>query len=145
MQILEQVGEFKNTEHVLVECSPELCAEGIFLRGVECALDFRVCCTQTFTSNEARDGYLNTVVKWISEEQFASGKLEIGDLCKFSNDGKKWTYDKYAGMCAKQLGEPRFLCAASEHLIRFKYAYPAVGSNLQIDGDFYTWELMGDE
>lgn len=144
MQVLEMTGKFSDSKHVKIG------ATRFYYDSCTIAPRFYIqkdnlVAVGYFGKNEQRDEYFNSVVKWISEEQFASGKLEIGDLCKFSNDGKKWKYDKYAGMCDKQFGEPRFLCADSEHFIRFKYAYPAAGSDFQIDSDVYTWELMGDE
>lgn len=96
-----------------------------------------------FNDNARRDKYLKNVVKWISEERFAmGGKLRIGELCKFSDDGEKWYLGKYAGKCAEQLGEPRFLSGFREatSLTRWKYAR-ANGGRLKIDGDVYSWEM----
>ena len=79
MQILEQKGEFKDTKHVFLEDSPFLLTGAIFLRGFDRSLDFRVCNTQTLTSNKARDQYLEQIIRWISKEQFSlDGRLEIG-------------------------------------------------------------------
>lgn len=107
--------------------------------------------TKDFDSNEARDEYLNKVVKWISEEQFRTvrtgGKLEIGEECEFSDDGVNWVWSNFAGKCAKQLGEPRFLQRGGTYLTRWKYVRP-IASCVQpkIDGDVYTWEMeVGDE
>lgn len=97
----------------------------------------------TFNSNTACDEYLNNVVKWISEEQFATkGKLEIGKKCEFSNNAIEWFRGIFGGKSAKQLGEPRFLSAGSDILVRFKNARP-IGGCVQpkIDGDVYTWEM----
>lgn len=144
MQILEQKGEFKSTEHVFVEDSPYLTTGAIFLRGRDRALSFRVCTTHTFTSNKARDQTLEQIIRWISKEQFGSdGKLEIGKNCEVSNDGEVWFTRTFAGKTAKQLGEPRFLEMYNDvSLVRWKYARPIASCvQPQIDGDVYTWSL----
>ena len=147
MQILEQEGIFMTIEHVRVRAYPSLDENCVFLRSWEKEYDFSVR-TIRFNGNAERDEYLNKVIKWISEEQFSgSGKLEIGKECEFSDDGKDWFFDEYAGKCEKQLGEPRFLSAGSNILYRFKYARP-IGGCVQpkIDGDVYTWEMeVSDE
>lgn len=144
MQILKQKGEFKNTKHVLVDDAPYLLANAIFLRGRARSLDFRVCNTQLFTSNDARDKNLEQIIRWISKEQFSlSGRLEIGKNCEVSDDGEVWLTRIFAGKTAKQLGEPRFLELYNDiSLIRWKYARP-IASCVQpkIDGDVYTWSL----
>lgn len=101
----------------------------------------------TFVSNAARDEYLEKVIKWISEEQFATkGKLEIGERCEFSDNGNEWFSGHFGGKCAKQLGEPRLLAVGSDILVRYKYARP-VGGCVQpkIEGDVYTWEMEAAE
>ena len=102
----------------------------------------------TFNSNTACDEYLNDVVKWISEEQFSgSGKLKIGKECEFSDNGVEWCSGHFGGKCAKELGEPRFLAAGSNILVRFKNARPIAGCvRPKIEGDVYTWEIeVADE
>ena len=100
----------------------------------------------SFNDNTERDKYLNKVIKWISEEQFATkGKLEIGKECEASDDGKDWFVRFFAGNSAKQLGEPRYLAFWDNnlgYLIRYKYVRP-IDSCIQpkIDGDVYTWEM----
>ena len=95
-----------------------------------------------FADNAERDEYLNNVIKWISEEQFATGgKLEIGKACEFSDNGVEWGSGKYAGKCARELGEPRFLAAGPDIFVRFKYARPLVSCvQPKIECDIYTWE-----
>lgn len=144
MQILEQKGEFKNTEHVFVEDSPYLTTGAIFLRGFDRELDLRVCVQHIFASNDARDKTLEQVIRWISKEQFSlSGKLEIGKNCEVSDDGEVWFTRTFAGKTAKQLGEPRFLGMHNDvSLVRWKYARPIASCvQPQIDGDVYTWSL----
>lgn len=144
MQVLEQKGEFKNTEHVLVEDAPYLITGAVFLRGFDRSLDLRVCDTHIFTSNKARDQILEQIIYWISKEQFRlPGKLEIGKNCEVSDDGEVWLTRIFAGKCAAQLGEPRFLELNNPvSLTRWKYARPIASCvQPQIDGDVYTWSL----
>ena len=104
-----------------------------------------------FDSNAARDKYLNNVIKWISEEQFATGgKLEIGKECEASDNGENWFVRFFAGKSAKQLGEPRYLAYWYDnlgYLIRYKYVRPLASFvRPKIDGDVYTWEMeVSDE
>lgn len=100
-----------------------------------------------FADNAERDEYLDKVVNWISEEQFATGgKLEIGKLCEFSDNGVEWHSGKYAGKCARELGEPRFLAAGSNIFVRFKNARPICGCiKPRIVDDIYTWEMEVSE
>lgn len=103
-----------------------------------------------FDSNAERDKYLEKVIKWISEEQFAEdGKLEVGKLCDVSDDNKDWRRRTLLAVLPK----PYFSkYIASEKYSDFKwlswkYARP-IGSCVQpkIDGDVYTWEMeVSDE
>lgn len=142
MQVLEQEGYFDTMKHVRVRAYPAVDDTCVFLRGWEKEYDYSVK-TIRFNDNAERDEYLNNVIKWISEEQFATGgKLEIGEKCLFSDDMKDWNAGKYAGECAEQLGEPRFLeLNGNVSLIRWKYVKPFDGESLKIDGDVYTWEM----
>ena len=142
MQILEQVGKFDTIKHVRVRAYPAVDETCIFLRGWEKEYDYSLK-TIRFNDNAERDEYLNKVIKWISEEQFSTkGKLKIGKECEFSDNGVEWYSGHFGGKCAKELGEPRFLAAGSNILVRFKNARP-IGSCVQpkIDGDIYTWEM----
>lgn len=144
MQILEQKGEFKNTEHVFVENAPFLLAGAVFLRGFDHSLSLRVCTTHTFTTNKARDQTLEQIIRWISKEQFSlPGKLEVGKSCEVSDEGEVWLTRIFAGKTAKQLGEPRFLeLYDNVSLVRWKYARPIASCvQPQIDGDVYSWSL----
>lgn len=75
MQILEQEGIFMTIEHVRVRAYPSLDENCVFLRSWEKEYDFSVR-TIRFNGNAERDEYLNKVIKWISEEQFANGAGE---------------------------------------------------------------------
>lgn len=83
MQVLEMNGKFSdspvdsngNGSHTQIG-APCLSDDSVWLCPIQ------VVKTRLFESNTARDEYLNNVIKWISEEQFATGgKLEIdGDI-----------------------------------------------------------------
>ena len=75
MQILEQEGKFDTIKHVRVRAYPQMEENCVFLRSWEREYDFSVR-TIRFNGNAERDEYLNNVVKWISEEQFANGAGE---------------------------------------------------------------------
>lgn len=146
MQILEQVGIFKDTEHVKSVVCPAISYERIYLRGADLNLHNTISTSTDYSDNAERDKYFNNVVKWISTEQFATGgKLEIGKECEASDNGEDWFVRVFAGKSAKQLGEPRYLAYwydNLDYLIRYRYARP-LGSFVRpkIDGDVYTWEM----
>ena len=150
MQILEQEGYFDTMKHVRVRAYPAVDETCVFLRGWEKEYDYSLK-TIRFNNNVARDEYLNNVIKWISEEQFATGgKLEIGKECEASDNGEDWRVRIFAGKLARQLGEPRNLVAYDEILEdfeRYKYVRPfASFVRPKIDGDVYTWEMeVSDE
>lgn len=150
MQILEQVGIFKDTEHVQSVVSPAIGYGSIYLRGKNSENDTAIAAIR-FIDNAERDKYFNNVIKWISEEQFATGgKLEIGKECEASDNGEDWVVWSFAGKSAKQLGEPHYLAYWYDNLgyfIRYKYVNPLASFvRLKIDGDVYTWEMeVSDE
>ena len=142
-QQLEMTGKehFTLSEHVALLASGIDFADAAIWLSRSCNFNIGVRC---FRDNAERDEYLDKVIKWISEEQFWTGrKLEIGKFCSFSDDGKRWTNGEYAGKCDAQLGEPRFLagCPESKLLARWKYVFPFEDVRLRIDGDVYTWEM----
>ena len=144
MQVLEQKGNFKNSQHVSISSCPNMGADCLFLRGVRRNLDFDASITPLFPSNHARDEQLDKYIKWISEEQFGgTGKLEVGKMCEVSDDWEEWTQRIYAGKSAKQLGEEkRFLAvnALNDNMLRrWRYAKP-INDSLNVDGEIYTWE-----
>ena len=147
MQILEQVGEFIDTEHVRIAVEPELSPSRVFLRGRGGELDWAVCGSCIAKTDDELDEYFDKVVGWISEEQFSrsEGNLEIGKACDVSNDGEKWIRAVFAGECAPCFGEPRYLAISSvgaDTLYRFKYVRLARESIKPIiSGDVYTWEM----
>ena len=142
VQQLEMTGKehFTPSEHVaLWGLGIDFADEAIRLsRSCDINIGIRL-----FNHNAERDEYLNKVVNWISEEQFSTGrKLKIGEKCLFSDDGEDWHSGEYAGKCAKQLGEPRFLALDGDvSLTRWKYVFPFDGVSLRIVDDIYTWEM----
>ena len=145
MQILEQDGIFKATEHVKAIVCPEICNKCIYLRGKNLEYDTAIGFIR-FSDNAERDKYFNNAIKWISEEQFATGgKLEIGKECEASDNGEDWVVRSFAGKSAKQLGEPRYLAYWYDnlgYLMRYKYVRPLSSFvRPKIDGDVYTWEM----
>ena len=145
MQILEQEGYFKATLHVQSISSPGLSYFYICLRGNDLSSHNIISTLSNFSNNAERDKYLNDVVKWISEEQFAEdGKLEVGKLCDVSDDNKDWRRRTLLAVLPKSYFSKYI---ASEKYSDFKwlswkYARP-IGSCVQpkIDGDVYTWEM----
>lgn len=149
-QQLEMTGNehFTPSEHVALSTSGIDFADSVIWLSRLCNFNIGVRC---FNHNAERDEYLERVVKWISEEQFATkGKLEIGKECEVSGDGEGWVRRIFAGKTAKQFGEPRTIALGFENsliLRRWKYVRP-IDSFVQpkIDGDVYTWEMeVGDE
>ena len=148
VQQLEIEGDFKNSPHVSTsQHDIGLFCDAVWISVGETRIMNEIA-AKNFDSNRDRDEYLERVVKWISEEQFATkGKLEIGKECEFSDNGVEWYSGHFGGKSAKQLGEPRFLAAGSDVLVRYKYVRP-IDSFVQpkIDGDVYTWEMeVSDE
>lgn len=141
VQQLEMTGKehFTPSEHVaLWGLGIDFADEAIWLsRSCDINIGIRL-----FNHNAERDEYLNKVVNWISEEQFSTGrKLKIGEKCLFSDDGEDWHSGEYAGKCAKQLGEPRFLALDGDvSLTRWKYVEPLYGA-LKKNGDLYSWKM----
>lgn len=72
MQILEQTGEFADSEHIRIDGRYGIYLGEVFLCGKN-KLKPNFC---LFVSNAERDGYLNTVINWITNEQFANGAGE---------------------------------------------------------------------
>lgn len=144
MQVMEQVGEFKRTEHVRISVAPVLSSSWICSRGSNCDCNLRPV-SFVFTSNTERDEYLNKVVKWISEEQFTeNGRLEVGKLCDVSDDNKDWQKRILLAVLPESYFS-KYIASVKYSDFKWcswKYARP-IGSCVQpkIDGDIYTWEM----
>lgn len=148
MQVLEMSDNFSDSEHVKCYRNTTFCYNASGYTGEIYIQKDNLVSERYFGKNNQRDEYLERVVKWISEEQFSgSGKLEIGKECEFSDNEVDWYSGHFGGKCAKELGEPRFLAAGSNILVRFKNARPIAGCvRPKIEGDVYTWEMeVADE
>lgn len=65
----------------------------------------------SFNDNTERDKYLNKVIKWISEEQFATkGKLEIGKECEVSADGEDWARRIFCWQNSQTIRRAKIYC-----------------------------------
>ena len=148
MQILEQVGKFKDGKLVKIGYTPVLAEDCLCLRGRESEQDNSLSCID-FSTNTERDEYLDKVVKWISEEQFAtSGKLEVGKMCEVSDDNKCWLRRTLLAVLPKSFFSKYIAAEAysDNKWCSWKYARP-IASCVQpkIDGDVYTWEMEVSE
>lgn len=148
-QQLEITGKehFTPSEHVVLSASGIDFAEAAIWLSCSCNINIGV---RRFYHNDERDKYLDKVVKWISEEQFAtSGKLEVGKMCEVSDDNKCWQSRILLAILPERY-DYRFITNAAGYKTRWLswlYARP-VKSCVQptIDGDVYTWEMeVSDE
>ena len=148
MQILEQVGIFKATEHVQAIGFPAISNTCIYLRSKNLEYDNNIGCTH-FNDNAERDEYLDKVVKWISEELFMTkGKLEAGEMCEVSNDGKSWAWNtrELLAVLPESYYE-RYITNAADSKTKWSawtYARP-INSCVQPERDcgVFTWEKPG--
>lgn len=142
MQILEQEGSFRDSYHIQIGV-PELCCDRIYLCDEEERdnLDISVI---HFDTNAERDEYLKTVIRWISEEQFAmrSGKLKVGELCE-ACVGNKWEKRKLLAILPKRY-KNRFIVERVEDDESWvgcsKVLHLPNWNKSTVDGDVYTWE-----
>ena len=150
-QQLAVVGaeHFKETEHVKLDGDFYLCESLMSL--INSATDERLKINAIyFRNNTERDKYLDKVVKWISEEQFAtSGKLEVGKMCEVSDDNKCWQSRILLAILPERY-DYRFITNAAGYKTRWlSWLYARhVKSCVQptIDGDVCTWEMeVSDE
>lgn len=158
-QVLEQEGFFKATEHIGGSTAHSFYKERIYLYSPKEypfeEYKYRVDVIG-FDNNAERDEYLEKAVKWISEEQFATGgKLEVGKMCEVSGDGKNWNW-----------GEKRLVAVLPENFRDRYIVWSEIGKDLngkdpwcswayarpiascvqpKIDGDTYTWEMAVSE
>ena len=146
MQILEQVGIFKSTEHVQAIGFPAISNERIYLRGKNLEYDADIGCIH-LNDNAERDKHFNNVIKWISEEQFSMGrKLEIGKECMVSLfddiDGEDWVMGRLLAILPKNIRRRYIIQSNNDKGLAtsWKYARP-VSVFPKIDGDVYTWEM----
>lgn len=84
MQILEQEGlpERKVNDFIKIISMPCMCRDELSLRGYDTEEDFFVDVIY-FSSNTARDAYLQKAVNAITDELFTSeGELKVGEMCE---------------------------------------------------------------
>ena len=144
MQILEQRGSFRDSEHVCTGL-PALSGDRIYLCE-ERERDNWDISERSFVTNAERDEYLQNVIRWISEEQFGrnnEGMLKPGELCEVRDSG----YDEWEERILIAILPERFLNRYIVETDRgnswtyFAFGRP-IGRRIEpkIDGDIYTWE-----
>lgn len=147
IQILAQEG-IKAVEegHVCISYKPELCADNIFLRGLNTKADF-LPMARAFTSNEARDKYFDYVINTITNALFTenSGELKYGEPCLVRNaedgDWINLTFIAKSPVAVEDGKNYVVVDSRNNILLTFKYAKPLTKKVMPvIDGDVYTWE-----
>lgn len=145
MQILEQEGNFRDSEHVLTG-RPELYCDSIFLCDEE-ERGSLVILVRFFKANAERDEYLKNVIRWISEEQFdeGEGELKVGKMCEVRDcDYEKWERRKLIAILPEKIKDPYVVEDPrwDNDWSCFRQARPIDGAiEPTIDGDVYTWEM----
>ena len=147
MQILEQEGSFRDSEHVYMGL-PELCCDRIYLcdeaeRG-NLDVDAR-----SFEANTERDAYLQKVVNAITDELFTGkGELKIGEMCEVWHPAElEWQERKLLAILPENY-EERFIVANLYHpnrYVPFSDARPIVKRTVPTIEECgqlitYTWE-----
>lgn len=142
MQILEQEGSFRDSEHVGTGF-PELCRDRIYLCDEDLRGNLNIFMGY-FDTNAERDEYLQNVIRWISKEQFRE-KLTVGELCEVRNKNTDdvWRIRKLITILPEPYYSP-YIVEAHEGRgccwQAFDQARPIKNSTPKIDGDVYTWE-----
>ena len=143
MQILEQEGRFRDSEHVCTGL-PELCCDRIYLCDEEERGNLDVS-AKSFVANSKRDEYLKTVIRWISKEQFGESmrELKVGEMCEVRNSGTPWVTRKLIAILPGQY-KKRFIAESQfndfEHFSCNEARPLSDCIEPKIDGDVYTWE-----
>lgn len=145
MQILEQEGSFRNSEHIKIGI-PELCGDDVYLCEENERGNLNKASVLNFVSNEIRDDYLNNVIRWISEEQFAegSGELKVDEMCEVRDVPRGgWKQRKLITILPERFANRYIVEEDCDNCdwTYFAYARP-IGRRIEpkIDGDIYTWE-----
>lgn len=143
---LEMTGVWKDSEHVRINDGFDFFIDYMDLLGDTGTK--RVSCIHC--DNAQRDEYFETIMGWITKEQFGgTGWLEIGRPCLVrDNDADKWEERIYAGKTAEQLGLDKrhlaYLENRKDEFFCWEYAKP-VDDCLDIEGEIYTWELKEEK
>ena len=145
MQILEQTGEFIDTEHVERADRPVLFRDRILLRGRDADYDL-LPDPFIFDSNAKRDEYLAKVIGWITDEQFTNAdELKVGEKCEFADDLDGVWCDGRLLFILPSRYSFRYIFATDVFIRGWsfaQYARPlARRIEPKIDGDVYTWEM----
>lgn len=159
MQVLEMKGKFSdspvglngNGSHILIG-APRL-NEGCLGYDRVWILPTLTVKMRMFDSNTARDEYLDNVIKWISEEQFATGgKLEIGKPCMVSLfndiDEEDWVMGRLLAILPEHIRRRYIIQSKNDKGLAtsWEYARPLASFvRPKIDGDVYTWEMEVSE
>lgn len=147
-QQLEMTGNehFTPSEHVALSTSGIDFAGAAIWLSRSCNFNIGVRC---FNHNAERDEYLDKVIKWISEEQFATGgKLEIGKECMVSLfddiDGEDWVMGILLAILPEHIRRRYIIQNKNDKGLAtsWEYARPLASFvRPKIDGDVYTWEI----
>lgn len=143
MQILEQEGRFRDSEHVYGGIT-ELRCDRIYLCDEEERGDLGVS-VRHFDTNAERDEYLKTVIRWISEEQFGAGsrELKVGEWCA-ARMTYGWRKRKLVAILPERY-KNRFIVDVANNDRNWMFCDEARPFpdciEPKIDGDVYTWEM----
>ena len=146
-QQLEMTGKehFTPSEHVALLASGIDFADAAIWLSRSCNFNIGIRC---FNHNDERDEYLDKVVKWISEEQFATvGKLEIGKECEVSDNSEDWVERRLIAVLPENYSNKYIAqtCDDKNKWTYWNYARSIDFIQPQIDGDVYTWSLEVSE
>lgn len=147
MQILEQEGSFRDSEHVNMGL-PELCCDRIYLRDEAERGNLDVD-ARSFEANSERDAYLEKIVNAITDELFTGeGELRIGEMCEVWHPADlEWQERKLLAILPENY-EERFIVANLYHpniYVPFSNARPIVKRTVPTIEECgnvvtYTWE-----
>lgn len=143
-QQLEMTGKehFTLSEHVALLASGIDFADAAIWLSRSCNFNIGVRC---FRDNAERDEYLDKVIKWISEEQFATqGEFEVGKLYafKYKRDNPVKFFGRLLAILPENV-ESRYIVEApflKKGWEAFEVACPPYVSP-KIEGSVYTWEM----
>lgn len=147
MQILEQEGSFRDSEHVYMGL-PELCCDRIYLCDEEERDNLDVS-ARSFVANSVRDAYLQKVVAAITDELFTGeGELKIGEMCEVKDyKDEQWKKRKLLAILPEQYNG-RFIVEMEDYPTAYaswNYARPIIKRTeptIEECGQLvtYTWE-----
>lgn len=143
MQVLEQEGSFRNSEHVRTGI-PDLCSGVIYLCDDEKCGNLELS-TRYFITNDERDEYLKNFVRWISEEQFGGStrELKIGEWCAACM-AYGWRKRKLVAILPERYKNRFIVNVANDdrNWMSCDEVRPLMDCiEPIIDGDVYTWEM----